>query len=222
MLRGIAISLLLAATAAASALASGEPQFQPGPGLTSLDSGATGVYDIDSIGLVRVINQMKQGHDLAGGEMGNPAGFCVGVAVDPTKPDLAGEARRLKEKLAAGAEFVMTQPIYDLAVWDRFVDCLGEAVPVPVLLGLLPLQSQRHAEFLHNEVPGITLSEAALARMRAAGANGHQEGVRLAQELLLQAQGRFQGVYLMPSYNRHEMALEVLAALTPHVKEANA
>lgn len=176
-------------------------------------SGATGVYDIDSIGLVRIIQQMNQGHDLAGGEMGSPAGFCVGVAVDPTKPDLATEARRLKDKLAAGAEFVMTQPIYDLAVWERFLEVYGEPIAAPVLLGLLPLLSQRHAEFLHNEVPGITVSDEALARMRAAGGDGHREGVRLAQELLLAARDRFAGVYLMPSYNRHETALEVLSVL---------
>jgi len=150
---------------------------------------------------------------MAGADMGGPAGLCVGVAVDPTKANLAEEAQRLREKIAAGAEFVMTQPIYDLAVWDRFLACLGEPLSVPVLLGLLPLLSQRHAEFLHNEIPGITLSPEALERMRDAGNKGREEGVRLAQELLLQACGRFQGAYLMPSYNRHEIALEVLSVL---------
>ncbi len=174
---------------------------------------ATGVYDIDSIGLVRVIAQMKQGHDIAGSEMGRPASFCVGVAVDPTRADLETEARRLREKIAAGAEFIMPQPIYDLDVWRRFLQVYGEPVQIPVILGLLPLLSQRHAEFLHNEIPGITLSEEALERMRAAGANGRDEGVRLAQEILLEARGLFQGVYLMPSYNRHDMALDVLSVL---------
>ncbi len=175
----------------------------------------TGVYDTDSIGLVRVISEMKGGHDIAGGEMGGRAGFCVGVAVDPTRADLETEARRLHEKIAAGAEFIMTQPIYDLVVWNRFLEAYGEAIPIPVLLGILPLLSQRHAEFLHNEIPGITLSEKALERMRAAGANGRDEGVRLAQEMLLEAKGLFQGVYLMPSYNRHDMALDVLSILGP-------
>ncbi|MHB1317596.1 MAG: bifunctional homocysteine S-methyltransferase/methylenetetrahydrofolate reductase [Anaerolineae bacterium] len=182
-------------------------------------SHATGVYDIDSIGLVRVISQMKQGHDIAGSEMGSPAGFCVGVAVDPTREDLETEARRLKDKIAAGAEFIMTQPIYDIETWDRFMAVYGEQIPIPVLMGLLPLLSQRHAEFLHNEIPGITLSEEALARMRKAGANGRDEGIRLGQELLLQATGRFQGVYLMPSYNRHDMALDVLKALPQDFRE---
>ncbi len=177
--------------------------------------GSTGVYDVDSIGLVRVIAQMKQGHDLAGSEMGRAAGFCVGVAVDPTRPDLGTEVERLKNKIAAGAEFVMTQPVYDLDVWRRFVQAFGENIPVPVLLGVLPLLSQRHAEFLHHEIPGITLSDEALERMRAAGANAREEGVLLAQEMLAEARDLFQGVYLMPSYNRHEMALEVLQVLAP-------
>jgi len=174
---------------------------------------STGVYDIDSIGLVRVITQMKQGHDIAGSEMGSPAGLCVGVAVDPTREDLEREARRLKDKIAAGAEFIMTQPIYDPAIWDRFLDEFGEPIEIPVLMGLLPLLSQRHAEFLHNEIPGIVLTETALDRMRKAGPNGREEGIRMAQELVLQAVGRFQGVYLMPSYNRHDMALDVLRVL---------
>ncbi len=173
----------------------------------------TGVFDVDSVGLVRVISQMKQGHDISGSEMGRPAGFCVGVAVDPTRADLETEARRLRDKITAGAEFVMTQPIYDLSIWRRFLDAYGEPIPIPVLLGLLPLLSQRHAEFLHNEIPGITLSDEALARMRAAGAQGRDEGVRLAQEMLLEARELFQGVYLMPSFNRHDMALDVLAVL---------
>ncbi len=172
-----------------------------------------GVFDIDSIGLARIINAMNQGHDIAGTEIGQPAGFCLGVAVDPTKPDLETEAARLHAKIAAGAEFIMTQPIYDLDVWHRFLTVFGAKIEIPVLLGLLPLLSDRHAEFLHNEIPGITLSEEALARMRAAGPNGRAEGIKMAQEFLLQAKDEFQGVYLMPSYNRVDIALEVLQVL---------
>lgn len=175
--------------------------------------GSRGVFDIDSIGLARIINAMNQGHDIAGTEIGQPAGFCLGVAVDPTKPDLETEAARLHAKIAAGAEFIMTQPIYDLEVWHRFLAVFGEKIKIPVLLGLLPLLSDRHAEFLHNEIPGITLSDEALARMRAAGPNGQAEGIKMAQELLLEAKDEFQGVYLMPSFNRVDIALEVLQVL---------
>jgi homocysteine S-methyltransferase len=183
---------------------------------------ATGVYDVDSVGLVRIIRSMQHGQDLAGTEMGHPGGFCVGVAVDPTKPDLSDEARRLKLKLEAGAEFVMTQPIFDLALWRRFLEVLSAVscreaetgygrIGVPVILGVLPLLSERHAEFLHHEVPGITLTDAVRDRIRRAGAESRAEGVRLAKDIIAEARDLFQGVYLMPSYNRVEVALEVLS-----------
>ena len=174
---------------------------------------ATGVFDVDSIGLVRLISEMKNGRDLAGSDLGSPGGFCVGVAVDPTKPDLESEAGRLHEKIEAGAEFIMTQPIYDVAIWHRFLEIYGREIEIPVMLGILPLLSSRHAEFLHNEIPGITLSDEARERMREAGSNGRAEGVKLAQEILLEAKDEFDGVYLMPSYNRCEIALSVLEAL---------
>jgi homocysteine S-methyltransferase len=104
----------------------------------------------------------------------------------------------------------MTQPIYDIAVWTRFLEIYKDPIPVPVMIGILPLQSARHAEFLHNEVPGITLTEEALRRMREAGPNGRAEGVEMARELLFQLKPLVQGVYLMPSFGRYEVAAEVL------------
>jgi methionine synthase / methylenetetrahydrofolate reductase(NADPH) len=175
---------------------------------------SSAVYDVDSVGLIRVLGRLNAGNDSAGAPIGRPAGFAVGCAVDPTRPDLAHEAERLRAKLEAGAGFVMTQPIYDPAVWRAFLDAFGEpALPVPVVIGILPLQSSRHAEFLHNEVPGITLSDAARERMRRAGADGRAEGVRMAQELLLALRPLVHGVYLMPSFGRYEVAAEVLRVL---------
>jgi len=108
----------------------------------------------------------------------------------------------------------MTQPIYDPEVWFRFLRAYGEDhLPVPVLIGILPLQSSRHAEFLHNEVPGITLTEDARRRMREAGPDGRAEGVAMAQELLLALRPHVEGVYLMPSFGRYEVAADVLRAL---------
>ncbi len=190
----------------------GDPPSQGSHTQTAIGQ-TTGVFDVDSIGLARIITEMKKGHDLSGAEMGQPGGFCLAVAVDPTRPDLAREAERLHAKIEAGAELVMTQPIYDLEVWHRFLDVFGEDIPIPVMLGILPLQSLKHAEFLHNEIPGITLNEDILDKMRQAGANGRAQGIQMAQEFLLQAQGEFQGVYLMPSYNRVEIALQVLDVL---------
>ena len=175
---------------------------------------SSAVFDVDSIGLVRIIDRMNSGEDIAGESIGRPARFTIACAVDPTKPDLEDEARRLHAKLEAGAHFVMTQPIFDVEVWTRFLKVYGEtSLPVPVMVGILPLQSSRHAEFLHNEVPGITLTDRARERMRLAGANGRAEGVKMGQELLEDLIPHSQGVYLMPSFGRYEVAAEVLDIL---------
>ncbi len=188
---------------------------------------STPVYDVDSIGLVRIIDRFNQGQDLADRSLGEPGHFTIGVACDPTRPDLEEEVERFHQKVSGGAHFTMTQPIYDPAVWLRFLEVYerryGE-FPVPVLIGVLPLQSHRHATFLHNEVPGITLTEEALERMRRAGAQGRQEGVKMAQELLLQLveAPHVQGVYLMPSFGRYEVACQVLEVLTPAQRRGEA
>jgi homocysteine S-methyltransferase len=186
---------------------------------------STAVYDVDSIGLVKIINTFNDGFDRSGREMGQKAGFTIAVACDPTRPNLAEEVDRFHHKVSGGAHFTMTQPIYDPQLWVDFLrvyeDRYGE-FPVPVLIGVLPLQGHRHATFLHNEVPGITLTEATLERMRLAGANGRQEGVKMAQELLLQLKelDHVQGVYLMPSFGRYELACQVLDVLAPAERSA--
>lgn len=177
-------------------------------------SESTPVYDVDSIGLIRVISRMNSGEDSAGSSIGRTANFTIACAVDPTKPDLEDEARRLKEKIAAGAHFVMTQPIFSVDVWKNFLDVFGaEELPVPVMIGILPLQSSKHAEFLHNEVPGINLTDTARERMRKAGKDGRREGILMAQELLHELRPFAQGVYLMPSFGRYEVAAEVIQVL---------
>lgn len=175
---------------------------------------STPVYDVDSIGLIRVISRMNSGEDSAGASIGRRANFTIACAVDPTKPDLEEEARRLKEKIAAGADFVMTQPIFAREVWTNFLEVYGaDRLPVPVMIGILPLQSSKHAEFLHNEVPGINLTEEARNRMRLAGKDGRQEGILMAQELLHELRPFAEGVYLMPSFGRYEVAAEVISVL---------
>jgi methionine synthase / methylenetetrahydrofolate reductase(NADPH) len=175
---------------------------------------SSAVYDVDSIGLIRVISKMKDGEDSAGASIGRTANFTIACAIDPTRPDLEDEAQRLKQKIAAGADFVMTQPIFDVNVWTNFLEIYGvERLPIPVMIGILPLQSSRHAEFLHNEVPGITLTDSARERMRRAGSEGRREGVKMAQELLQELQPHAEGVYLMPSFGRYEVAAEVIDVL---------
>ena len=180
---------------------------------------STPVYDVDSIGLARIISRFNEGVDLAGRDMGRRAAFTIAVACDPTRPNLDEEIERFHRKVSAGAHFTMTQPIFDAQLWRTFVNRYEQAYgtfPVPALVGVLPLQGHKHASFLHNEVPGITLTEATLERMRKAGPNGRQEGVAMAQELLLELKDLpyVQGVYLMPSFGRYELACQVLEVLT--------
>lgn len=177
----------------------------------------TPVYDIDSIGLVKVLRAMNEGTDAAGSPLGRKASFTIAVACDPTRTDLVEEADRLHGKISAGGHFIMTQPIYEIATWTEFLDIYQRKygpIPIPVLIGILPLQSHRHAEFLYNEVPGIRPTEQARERMRKAGNQGRTEGVKIAQELLLESRDMVHGVYIMPSFGRYETAASVLDALT--------
>ena len=175
---------------------------------------SSAVYDVDSIGLIRIINRLNAGEDSSGSSIGHGANFTIACAIDPTRDDLKQEARRMHEKLEAGADFVMTQPIFDVEVWTRFLRYFGEErLPVPVMIGVLPLQSSRHAEFLHNEVPGIVLTDRARDRMRQAGSEGRKEGIRMAQELLRELVPYADGAYLMPSFGRYEVAAEVISVL---------
>ena len=176
----------------------------------------TAVYDVDSIGLIKVLQAMNAGTDAAGASIGQEASFTIAVACDPTRDDLEHEADRLNRKLAAGGHLVMTQPIYEMATWTDFLT-IYEAkygdIPVPVLLGILPLYSHRHAEFLYNEVPGIKPTDDIRDRMRSAGSEAREEGVKISQELLLEARDIVHGVYIMPSFGRYSMAVEVMDAL---------
>jgi homocysteine S-methyltransferase len=173
---------------------------------------ATGVWDIDSIGLIETLSRLNSGSDRAGRSIGANARFCIGCAVDPTAEDLDAHLERFWRKLEAGAHFVMSQPLYDIEALHSFLDRVGP-LPVPFLLGVLPLQSFKHADYMHNEVPGIRIPEGIRKAMHAAGAAGIQEGIRLAQEFVDEAQDRVQGIYLMPSFGRYEQCAEVIDAL---------
>ncbi len=175
----------------------------------------TGVWDVDSVGLIRVIRGMNEGHDAAGSSIGAQASFHIGAALNlnMTVEQTEKEIEKYRQKIDAGAHFIMTQPIYELAPLTRFLELVGKP-PIPLILGCIPLHSSRHAEFLHNEVPGITIPDDVRASMRAAGERGHEEGLRLAQELLTQARSLVQGVYLMPSYGRYD----IVARLTRMLK----
>ena len=175
---------------------------------------ATAVYDVDSIGLIRIMDHLNHGCDLAGNLIGPALGIHIGCGADPSKPDQEKEIRRLEEKVRAGAEYVMTQPVYDPRTVEQFLDEV-QHLQVPILIGILPLYSHKNAEFLHNEVPGMVIPDDIRERMRKAGSGevAQAEGVAIAQEALLAARQRAQGTYIMPPFNKVELAVRVIEAL---------
>jgi homocysteine S-methyltransferase len=181
---------------------------------------ATAVFDVDSVGLIGVLKRLNAGSDLGGNSIGEPTTFVIGCAVNPTSETLEQELERFSRKIEAGAEFAMTQPLYELDTLVRFLDRLGKK-RIPVLLGLLPLQSHRHAEFLHNEVPGINIPDHARAAMRDAGEKGIEVGVEMCRKLLLEARDLVQGAYLMPSFGRYEVVARVAEAVLPGARQSS-
>ena len=173
---------------------------------------ATAVFDVDGVGLLEVLRRMNDGLDATGNPIGEPTAFCIGAALNPAAEDVDREIERFRRKVQAGARWVQTQPVYDLAQLDRFLARAGGS-PVPVMVGVLPLHSFRHAEFLHNEVPGITIPEAVRARLRDAGDRALRAGIELAQALVRDVRRRYAGAYLMPSFGRFEVVAEVLDAM---------
>jgi methionine synthase / methylenetetrahydrofolate reductase (NADH) len=178
---------------------------------------ATGIWDVDSIGLIAIIKRLNRGEDQGGKSIGAPAGFTVACALDPTADDIDHEIERLAGKLDAGADLVMTQPIYAREQWDRFMQHASRrwpgGIPRPVLLGVLPLHTGRHAEFLHNEVPGITIPAEVRAAMQAAGERGGEVGLEMAAGLITDMAGLVHGTYIMPSFGRYEMAAALVRRL---------
>lgn len=170
------------------------------------------VYDIDSIGLIRVIKQLNQGVDVGGNSIGTPTRFLVGCALNPTAEDLEWELDRFHEKLEAGADFVMTQPVYDADLFGRVLSD-ARLGTVPVLMGILPLQSHRHALFIHNELPGVKLTDETLQRMDAAGADGVQAGLEMAREMIDACGSLVAGLYIIPSFGRYEVAAQLVSEL---------
>jgi homocysteine S-methyltransferase len=176
-------------------------------------------YDVVPSGLIKLIKQgFNVGVDHSGADIGQPTSFFAGCAVNLCAPDMDKEIRALRRKIAAGADYALTQPVYDAAPARDFVrryEAAHGPLTLPVLVGVLPLYNARHAVFLHNEVPGITVPETLLQRMTAVGEAGQAEGVRIAHELLAQLREvpAVRGVYLMPPFSRYEMAADIMDAV---------
>lgn len=172
---------------------------------------ATAVYDVDSIGLLNIAHGFNHGIDPAGREMAEPTRFVLATGAEPAALDYARELRRLEMKRDAGAQVVMTQPVYDPYKVERFLDDTAD-LGLPVMLGLCPLASYRNAKFLHENVPGMQAPDYILRRMAEADerGEGQAEGIRIAREALTAVRDRVQGAYIMPPFGRYKVALKVL------------
>ncbi|MFO0586036.1 MAG: bifunctional homocysteine S-methyltransferase/methylenetetrahydrofolate reductase [Polyangiaceae bacterium] len=176
---------------------------------------ASAVYDLDSIGILQMASNLNRGIDPAGKRLtGGQTSFVCATGVEPGAADLEKELRRLELKRKAGADFVMTQPVFQQELLDSVLE-RARALGMPVMVGVLPLVSYKNAEFLHNEVPGMQIPEHIRERMRRVpgGVEARKEGVKIAREMLFSVRDRVQGAYLMPPLGRYELALEVLDGL---------
>ncbi|MDD5088780.1 MAG: bifunctional homocysteine S-methyltransferase/methylenetetrahydrofolate reductase [bacterium] len=174
---------------------------------------AKAVFELDSIGLTQMIARMNRGKDLTGRTMEEPTRFVLGVGVNPTATDLDLEYDRFRRKIDACAQFALTQTLFDATTLERFLNDTASFRRIPVLLGILPLRSSKHAEFIHHEIPDMMVPEVVRRAMQNAGTEGARVGVELARAFLLETYSLVQGVYLMPPFNKFDMAVEVIDVL---------
>jgi methionine synthase / methylenetetrahydrofolate reductase(NADPH) len=172
---------------------------------------SSGVYEIDSIGLVDVMSRLNRGTDWAGKALGGATNFTIGAALNPVADDLKYEIDRYHAKVDAGVHFLMTQPLFDPAHWRSFEKRIGGKSAVPVLLGIWPLVSYKQAVRLNNEVPGIEIPQAVLEELEAAGASAREVGFRIARRMLDWARTELAGAYLIAPFKRYEDVLEIFA-----------
>ncbi len=172
--------------------------------------GSKAVYEVDAIGLTRVLAAMNAGTEYSGKAIDAPTAFHIGVAVNPAADDLDFEIERFHAKIEAGAQFAMTQVLFDIGHLERFITRLGGRSPIPLLVGVWPLTSHALAVRLHNEVPGIVVGERVLDLLERAGAGAAAQGTAIAREMLEAVRDRAAGAYLVPPFKEPEAVLDLL------------
>ncbi len=173
---------------------------------------ATSVFDIDSIGLIRAVKSMNEGRDLMGNSIDHPTSFFIACAANPVADDMDKEIEKLEKKVEAGTQCIFTQPIYEMKTLERFLKRI-EHLKIFFMLGVLPLRGAKHGEFLHNEVPGMTIPEEIRDRMRQSGDQGPKVGLEIARTFLKEAHPLVSGVYLMPPFQKYHIVDELLEVL---------
>jgi methionine synthase / methylenetetrahydrofolate reductase(NADPH) len=171
---------------------------------------ASGVYEVDSVGLVKILHRLNQGTDWAGKTLGGATNFAIGVAVNPVSDDIDAEIERFHAKVDAGAHYAMTQPLFDPQHWYGFVKKLGGKPAIPILIGIWPLNSYKQALRLNNEVPGIVIPQPLLKSLESAGASARDRGFECAREMLAWSRTELAGAYLIPPFKRYEEILDIL------------
>lgn len=173
---------------------------------------AKSVFDVDSIGLIRAVASMNRGTDITGYALGEPTSFYIACGANPTASDLEGEIARIERKVEAGVNVIFTQPLYEMKTLEAFMGRI-ERLKVPVLVGILPLRSYRHADFLHNEVPGIEVPDEIRSQLFRAGEGAAKLGVKLSRDFLKEARSCVAGAYLMPPFRKYHIIDELLSVL---------
>ncbi len=183
---------------------------------------ATAVFDVDAIGLVNVVNRLNHGLDIGGNPIGASTGFTLGVAANPGVPDIDNEIRRFAFKVEAGAEYAITQPVFDLRLLEVFLRRI-ESFRIPVIAGIWPLTSLRNAEFMKNDLR-VSMPDEIMARMASAETPeaARTEGIRIAQEMLSAAQPMVQGVQVSAPFGRYALAVEIIRQVLPPMDESPA
>jgi homocysteine S-methyltransferase len=186
---------------------------------------ATAVFDIDAIGLTNMVSKLNHGLDIGNNPIGQPTAFCIGVGVNPGAINPDEEISRFEYKVEAGAQYAITQPVFDIEQLRDFIKSI-EHVRIPIVAGIWPLVSYRNAEFLHNEVPGVRVTPSIMERMRTASSvskeAGREEGLKIARESLLEVRDLIQGVQVSAPFGNVKYALEVFDVLEGFGREEEA
>ncbi|MBM2844953.1 MAG: homocysteine S-methyltransferase [Bacteroidetes bacterium] len=173
---------------------------------------ATSVFDVDSIGLIRAVSSMNEGRDLLGNSIGQPTSFFIACAANPVADDMDREIEKLEKKAEAGTNVIFTQPIYEMQTLEKFLKRI-EHLHIPLMLGVLPLRGTKHAEFLHNEVPGMTIPDGIRDQMRRAGDHGPAVGIEISRTFLKEARHLVAGAYMMPPFQKYHIIDELLEVI---------
>ncbi|MBI1802949.1 MAG: bifunctional homocysteine S-methyltransferase/methylenetetrahydrofolate reductase [Ignavibacteriae bacterium] len=173
---------------------------------------ANSVYDVDSVGLIRAVRSMNEGTDIMGNSIDSPTSFYIACAANPCADNLDIEAEKIERKVEAGANIAFTQPVFEMKTLETFLKRI-EHLKLPIMLGIIPLRSYKHADFLHNEVPGMRIPEKFREMMRTAGPDAAKLGVKLSMDFLKEAKPCVAGAYMMPPFQKYQVIEELLGVV---------